>query len=92
VWELAVTARSLHEILVELEGDITWEPARGERLSADPVVEAAGRDEATQARLDGALDRVLSALYEVADGGRDVREQRPDWLARSLASGGTASP
>lgn len=90
VWELAVTARSLHNVLVELEGDITWEPAVSGRLSADPVVEAAGRDEEAQARLDGALDRVLSAMYAVTDGGRDVRGQRPDWLARALAEGGWA--
>lgn len=80
-WELAAAALALHDTLVELHGRISYEPAVGPRVSADPVIEAAGKDEEAQTRLDGALDRVLRALH--ADGPLDVASV-PGWLARSL--------
>jgi hypothetical protein len=62
VGELAAAALSLHALLEELGGRVTYEPIRGGKLSADPVLEAAGADPAAQALLEEALDRVLAAL------------------------------
>jgi hypothetical protein len=81
-WELAASALALHDTLVELRGRIRYEPARGQRVSADPVIEAVGTDSDAQLRFDAALDRVLSALKA---GDRPLEpEAIPDWLARSL--------
>jgi hypothetical protein len=60
--DLATAAIDLHDLLLEMEDDITYEPAVGSRVSADPVLEAAGRDPLTQQRLEAALDRTLDAL------------------------------
>lgn len=81
-WELAAAALALHDTLVQLEGRIRYEPARGPRVSADPVIEAIGADSDTQARLDAALDRVLRALR--VEGPALVPAGIPGWLARSL--------
>jgi hypothetical protein len=62
VEQLATAALKLHDLLVELGDRVTYEPQRGRRVSADPVLEAAGADPAAQALLEVALDRVLSAL------------------------------
>ena len=70
--------------MVQLKGRISYEPIRGQRVSADPVIEAAGTDPEAQALLDGALDRLLAALHG-ADGtsARD-RLRIPDWLVEEL--------
>ncbi len=88
LWEMAQAARALHVVALEREDAIDWEPARGERLSADPVTEAASADPEVQAELDAALDRVLDALYVATEGGRAVQGAVPDWLVRSLAAEG----
>lgn len=62
VWELARASLALHELLIELQGRVTHEPIRGGRLSADPVLEAAGTDPEAQSLLEVALDRVLKEL------------------------------
>lgn len=62
VEELALAATGLHDLLVEREDRITYEPAVGTRVSVDPVLQAAGSDAETQALLEAALDRVLDAL------------------------------
>jgi hypothetical protein len=59
---LAQAALALHDLLLDREEDITFEPAVGPRISADPVLQAAGRDPETQRQLEAALDRVLDAL------------------------------
>lgn len=88
VVELADAALSLDRQLSEVEGQISYEPARGQRVSADPVLEAAGRDPETQARLEEALDRVLRAVYgSGADGVRD-RSHLARWLVEGLEAYG----
>jgi hypothetical protein len=83
VIELASSALALHDLLVGLEGSITYEPAAGPGLSADPVLQAAGVDEETQNLLDDALDRVLDALS--AEGVGPVEAERvPEWLFDGL--------
>jgi hypothetical protein len=84
VRELAASALALHDLMVKLKGRISYEPIRGPRVSADPVIEAAGTDPEAQELLDGALDRLLSALHG-ADGtsARD-RLKIPDWLVEGL--------
>ncbi len=82
-WELATAAVELHELLVDLDGRITYEPARSERVSADPVLEAAGTDEDAQARLDAALDRILDALHGLDGERTDVRAV-PTWVPAGL--------
>jgi hypothetical protein len=86
VLELADAALALHRQLIEVEGQISYEPARGQQLSADPVIEAAGRDPETQARLEAALDRVVRAVYgSGAEGMRD-RSHLAQWLVEGLAA------
>jgi len=84
VWELAEAALDLHDVLVELEGRVTYEPIRGQRVSADPVLEAAGKDEEAQALLEMALDRVLRALHGPDGTELGDRSQVSGWLVRGL--------
>jgi hypothetical protein len=60
-----------------------YEPARGSRLSADPVLEASGTDPESQLLLEGALDRALKALRL---GGRGAMETESvqDWVVESI--------
>ncbi|MCH7532791.1 MAG: hypothetical protein IIB36_13685 [Gemmatimonadetes bacterium] len=81
--ELSLAALSLHELLVQHTGSIRYEPARGPRLSADPVLEAAGTDPESQLLLERALDRVLRAL--TLDGRGAIQTERiPDWVMGSI--------
>ena len=59
---------------------MTHEPIRGGRLSADPVLEAAGTDPEAQSLLEVALDRVLKELP--ASGGLPSRDrsQLTEWM------------
>ncbi len=60
--ELSTAALALHDLLIDLGGRVAYEPLRGTRVSADPVLEASGKDPEAQALLEAALDRVLKAL------------------------------
>ncbi len=82
VRELAASALSLHDLLVELGERVTYEPMRGEGISADPVLEAAGADPAAQLLLEEALDRVLAALR--LPGGDSLRDRArlAAWMAQ----------
>jgi len=84
VWNLASASLALHDLLIELEGRVTYEPIRGTRLSADPVLEAAGTDPEAQSLLEVALDRVLSAL-PASEGlpSRD-RSRLTDWMIEGV--------
>jgi len=87
VWKLAAAALSLHETLVALKGRISYEPLRGSRVSADPVIEAAGTDPDAQARLEAALDRVLAAMAPLQNGEltrRGARQHAPTWLVDEM--------
>jgi len=80
VWDLAISSLALHDQLVQVEGRITYEPARGQRLSADPVLEAAGKDPEAQGRLEVALDRVLRDLRGPDGTGVRDRSLVASWL------------
>jgi hypothetical protein len=62
VTELASASIALHDLLIEREESITYEPAVGTRISVDPILQAAGTDPETQQLLEAALDRVLAGL------------------------------
>jgi hypothetical protein len=89
-------------MLLAAEGRVTYEPARSQRLSLDPVIEAAGQDPETQSRLEAALDRVLAALLgagavsaadralvpsSLVDGLRTVRASATQEVADTLVRG-----
>ncbi|MDH5758984.1 MAG: hypothetical protein OEZ65_05295 [Gemmatimonadota bacterium] len=83
--ELAQAALDLHAILLDMEGDITYEPARGERLSEDPVVEAAAVTDSARIRFETALDRVLGLLDGIdGEPGPGQAERLRDWLSGFL--------
>lgn len=75
----------LHETLIGIEGRISYQPARGGGVSADPVLEAVGQDAEAQAALEAALDRVLVALHGGGSETRSAWDQVPLWLTRGLA-------
>ena len=81
--ELSLAALSLHALLAQHTGSIRYEPAAGSRLSAAPVLEAAGIDSESQLLLERALDRVLTAL--VLDGRGAMETARiSDWVTGSI--------
>ncbi|HSG06775.1 MAG TPA: hypothetical protein VLA36_00355 [Longimicrobiales bacterium] len=82
--ELAFAALALDDLVVELSGRVTYEPIRGPRVSADPIIEAAGTDAEAQARLEAALDRVLGVLQGPTGGPAKDRAGVPGWLAEGL--------
>jgi hypothetical protein len=85
---LATAAIRGHDALVGAEGTISYEPALGPRVSADPVIEAVGRNPDAQALLDQVLDMILGQLH--ADGGpgesRNVREWVWDGFLEAVTS------
>jgi hypothetical protein len=83
VEELAVAALDLHDLLLEREDRITYEPAVGPRVSADPVLQAAGSDPETQDLLEAALDRVLDALSAGGEGPVEA-QALPQWIFEGL--------
>jgi hypothetical protein len=87
VWKLAAASLSLHETLVSLEGRVSYEPLRGQRVSADPVIEAAGTDPEAQVQLEQALDRVLAAIAPLQNGEMSregARARAPTWLVDGM--------
>ncbi len=94
VWNLATAALNLHSVVLSLSGRVAYEPLRGPRVSADPIIEAVGTDPDAQARLESALDRVLTALKplqigEVSELG--ARARVAGWLGRGLRSLGSGA-
>lgn len=81
---LAQAALALDDLARGLKGRVTYEPIAGPRVSADPVIEAAGVDPEAQARLEEALDRVLAALQRPGGVAAGDREGVPGWLAAGL--------
>ena len=81
---LADAALALHELSVSAAGRISYEPARANRVSADPVIEATGRDEEMQAALDAALDRVLKSLHGDENVVGPGRHGVATWLVEEL--------
>ena len=82
--ELASAALALDDLVMELRGRVTYEPIRGPRVSADPIIEAAGIDADAQARLEVALDRVLLSLQATDGAPSKDRASVPAWLAEGL--------
>lgn len=83
VEELALAATGLHDLLVEREDLITYEPAVGTRVSVDPILQAAGADPETQELLEAALDRVLDALSARGEGPVEAAAL-PAWVFEGL--------
>lgn len=83
VEELALAATGLHDLLVEREDLITYEPAVGTRVSVDPILQAAGSDPETQELLEAALDRVLDALSARGEGPVEAAAL-PGWVFDGL--------
>jgi hypothetical protein len=81
---LARAALALDDLLLEMKGRITYEPIAGSKVSADPVIEAAGTDPEAQARLEKALDRVLKALQGADPVSTGDRAGVPEWLVAGL--------
>ena len=81
---LARAALALDDLAREMKGRVTYEPMAGPRVSADPVIEAAGVDDEAQATLEAALDRVLAALQQPGGVGAGGRAGVPGWLAAGL--------
>ena len=67
---------------------MTYQPMRGGRISADPVLEAAGADPEAQALLEVALDRVLRALQGPGGAGMRDRGRLSVWPFEGLGEGG----
>lgn len=84
--EMAAAALALHDVLVALGPRVTYEPMRGGRVSADPVLEAAGADPEAQLLLESALDRVLRSLRGVDGASLRDRNRMGSWLADELAA------
>lgn len=82
--DLASAALALDDLVLQLRGRVTFEPIRGPRVSADPIIEAAGIDADAQARLEVALDRVLLALQGTDGAPSKDRAGVPGWLAEGL--------
>lgn len=80
---LAVAALDFHTFLLAREMEISYEPAVGTRISADPVLQAASTNPTVQREMEAALDRVLSAL--AAEGTGPVEAARvSDWTFDGL--------
>ncbi len=60
--ELTAASLTLHDLLVEREPDISYEPALDARLSRDPVVEALPQDTLLRDRMWVLLERIFASL------------------------------
>jgi hypothetical protein len=65
----AVASLQLHDFLVENGGAITYTPALGRGVSADPVLEAVTDSQEVRRQLERHLDRVFEALDRTRGGG-----------------------
>jgi len=76
VERVASAALRGHDALVQAEGTIAYEPAAGQRVSNDPIIEAVGRGPEAQALLERVLDSVLAELQGPGGPGQasNVRE------------------
>ncbi|MFQ5537915.1 MAG: hypothetical protein ACE5GJ_10745 [Gemmatimonadota bacterium] len=89
LWDVAVAALHLHDVLLRLEDRLMYEPARGKKLSSAPVLEVAGTDPRAQEEMEAALDRVLAALVRAGlsgstENGGAVDADVGSWLRRLL--------
>jgi hypothetical protein len=69
---LAETARAavaLHQLLERHEAEITYSPALGAGVSADPILEAVIPEGPIRREVDAALDRIFRALDQSRGGG-----------------------
>lgn len=80
---LAVAALDFHTFLLAREAEISYEPAVGTRISADPVLQAASTNPAVQRDMEAALDRVLAALAAQGTGPVEAARVR-DWTFEGL--------
>jgi hypothetical protein len=85
--ELAAASLALHQLLVEREADISYEPALDARLSRDPVVEALPLDTLLRDRMWVLLDRIFASLEQL---GGNLGANR-DNLTETLLQGVEAS-
>jgi hypothetical protein len=79
---LATVALQGHDALVRAEGTIAYEPASGAAVSADPVIEAAGRSPEAQTLLEQVLDLVLTELQ--GSGGPGEAANVREWVYGGL--------
>jgi hypothetical protein len=87
--EMGNTALELHDLLVDHEGQIVFEPA-STGVSRDPVLEAVAQNHELEARMNALLDKMFVAIEE-AEGERVVpRNELPLLLAKSLIPSGSA--
>jgi hypothetical protein len=86
--ELTAASLALHDLLVERESDISYEPALDRRLSRDPVVEALPLDTILRDRMWVLLDRIFASLERL--GGGDLGANRQN-LTEALLEGVKAS-
>src|SRR5690606_24890084 len=82
VERLALAALRAHDALVQAEGTIRYEPARGPAVSADPVIEAAGRTPEAQALLEDMLDSIFLELHAASGPGEAARVRA--WVYEGL--------
>ena len=87
---LADAALELHALSTAARGRISYQPARGNRVSADPVIEATGTDAEMQVALDAALDRVLLAVHGEVGSPGPGREGVAGWLVEALKTPATS--
>lgn len=62
--DLAEASLALHDLLVEREEDIVYEPFTDPQVSRDPVLEAVPADSVLRSEMNAALDRVIAAITE----------------------------
>ena len=82
VERLAAAAIQGHDVLLEAEGTIAYEPATGPTVSGDPVIEAVGRSAEAQSLLDDVLDGVLAEVQ--AEGGPGQMSGIRAWVYEGL--------
>jgi hypothetical protein len=82
VERVAAAALRGHDALVQAEGTIAYEPAAGQRVSSDPIIEAVGRGPEAQALLERVLDNILAELQ--GPGGPGEAANVREWVWAGL--------